>query len=105
MDQFGIRTLCPAPLDWIEFVGEDTHGNRDGDALGIEIPLAPILPKETGPRKRRVGQPGDDRDVVEDVIARETPRLVKGCKNLNPVKTHIHCWRTSGKRCVPLGGN
>src|SRR5713101_6102763 len=42
-----------------------------GDAFGIEIPeFAPILPIETGARERRVRQPGD-RDVVEDVVARE----------------------------------
>jgi hypothetical protein len=58
------------PRGRIEFVGEDAHGNRDGDAFGIEIPeLAPILPVETGAGKRRVRQPGD-RDVVEDVVAR-----------------------------------
>jgi hypothetical protein len=66
MDQFGIRPLCPAPRGWIEFVREDAHGNRDGDAFGIEKPeFAPILPIETGARKRSVRQPGD-RDVVED---------------------------------------
>jgi hypothetical protein len=54
MDQFGIRLLCPAPRGWIEFVREDAHGNRDGDAFGIEIPFAPIFPIETGARKRRV---------------------------------------------------
>jgi len=58
----------------IEFVREDAHGSRDRDALGAfgtEIPeFAPILPIETGARKRRIGQPGD-RDVVEDVVARE----------------------------------
>ena len=71
MDQFGIRPLCPAPRGWIEFVREDAHGNRDGDAFGIEIPeFAPILPIETGARKHRVRQLGD-RDVVEDVVARE----------------------------------
>jgi hypothetical protein len=70
MDQFGIRLLCPAPRGWIEFVREDAHGNRDGNAFGIEIPFAPILPIETGARKRCVRQPGD-RDVVENVIARE----------------------------------
>src|SRR3979490_2966925 len=75
MDEFGIRPLCPAPRGWIEFVREDAHGNRDGDAFGIEIPeFAPILPIETGARKRRVRQPGD-RDVVEDVVAREALRL------------------------------
>ena len=71
MDQFGIRLLCPAPRSWIEFVREDAHGNRDGDAFGIEkAEFAPILPIETGAGKRRVRQPGD-RDVVEDVVARE----------------------------------
>src|SRR5258708_7923378 len=71
MDEFGIRPLCPTPRGWIEFVREDAYGNRDGDPFGIEIPeFAPILPIETGARERRVRQPGD-RDVVEDVVARE----------------------------------
>src|SRR5580704_10525002 len=71
MDEFGIRPLRAAPRAWIEFVREDAHGNRDGDAFGIEIPeSAPILRIETGARKRRVRQPRD-RDVVEDVVARE----------------------------------
>ena len=71
VDEFGICLLCPAPRDWIEFVRKDTHGNRDGDALGIEEPeFAPILPIETGSRNPCVRQPGD-RDVVEDVVARE----------------------------------
>ena len=70
MDQFRIRLLCPAPRGCIEFVREDAHGNRDGDAFGIEIPFAKILPIETGARERGVRQPGD-RDVVEDVISRE----------------------------------
>src|ERR1700690_2684905 len=71
MNEFGIRPLCPAPRGWIEFVREYAHRHRNGDAFDIEIPeFAPILPIETGPRKRRVRQPGD-RDVVEDVVARE----------------------------------
>src|ERR1700732_91087 len=75
MDQFGKCALCPAPRGWIEFVREDAHGNRDGDAFGTEIPeFAPVLPIETGARKRRVRQPGD-RDVVEDVVAREAFRF------------------------------
>src|ERR1700722_19726882 len=70
VDQFRIRPLCPAPRGWIKFVREDAHGDRDGDALGVEIPFAKIFPVETGAGKRRVRQPGD-RDVVEDVVARE----------------------------------
>ena len=73
MDQLGKRPLRPAPRGWIEFVREDAHGNRDGDAFGVEIPEF-VLPIETGARKRRVRQPCD-RDVVEDVVAREALRL------------------------------
>src|SRR6476469_7512798 len=68
VDELGIRPLCPAPRGWIEFVREDAHGNRDGDAFGIEIAFAPIFPIQTGARKRRVRQPSD-RYVVEDVVA------------------------------------
>src|ERR1700757_1621080 len=70
MDQFGIRLLRPAPWSWIEFIRKDAYGSRDGDAFGIEIPLPKIFPIEPGARKRRVRQPGD-RDVVENVIARQ----------------------------------
>jgi hypothetical protein len=70
IDEFGIRLFCPTPWSRIEFVREDAHGDRDGDAFGVEIAFPPILPVETGTRKRRVRQPGD-RDVVEDVITRE----------------------------------
>src|SRR5207253_9417082 len=76
MDEFGIRALCPAPRGWIEFVRKDAHGNRDGgtDALDTEERRPLVLPIETGTRKRCVRQPGD-RDVVEDVVAREALRL------------------------------
>src|SRR6266446_9791597 len=70
VDQFGKCPLCPTPRGRIEFVRKDAHGNGDGDTFGIEIPFAPIFPVETGARKRRVRQPGE-RDVVEDVVARE----------------------------------
>src|ERR1700722_1538019 len=70
VNQFRIRPLCPAPRGWIKFVREDTHGNWDGDALGVEIPLAKIFPVKAGAGKRRVRQPGD-RNVVEDVVARK----------------------------------
>ena len=70
VDKFGIRPLRPTARGGIEFVREDAHGNRDGDAFVIEIPFPKILPIEAGARKRSVRQPGD-RDVVEDVVARE----------------------------------
>ena len=75
MDEFGKSALCPTPRGWIELIRKDAHGNRDGDAFGIEIPeFAPNLPIEPGARKRRVRQPGD-RNVVENVVASEALRL------------------------------
>ena len=74
VDQVGIGPLGPTPRSRIELVWEDAHGNWDGDALGIEIPLAPVFPVETGARNPRVRQPGD-RDVVENVVARQALRL------------------------------
>src|SRR5262245_36780518 len=71
MDQLGIGPLCPTAWSGIEFVREDAHGNRDGDAFGTERPeFAPILPIETGAGKSRVRQPGDG-DVVKNVVAGE----------------------------------
>jgi hypothetical protein len=55
-----------------EFAGNLGRAFATVAPFGIEKPeFAPILPIETGARKRRVRQPGD-RDVVEDVVARET---------------------------------
>ena len=50
VNELRIGLLRPAPRGWIEFVRKDAHCNRDGDAFGIEIPFAPILPIETGTR-------------------------------------------------------
>jgi len=59
MDELGIRALRPTPRGWIELVRKGAHGNRGGDAFGIEKPeFTPILPIETGARKRSVRQPG-----------------------------------------------
>ena len=71
VDEFRIRLLGPALRGWIEFVWEDAHRSRDSNAFGAEKPnLAPIFPIQAGGRKGRVRQPRD-RDVVEDVVARE----------------------------------
>ena len=71
MDQVWKDTLRPAPRNRIDFVRERTHGHGNRDAFGIKVPeLAPRLPIETSARHRRVRQPCD-RDVVEDVVARE----------------------------------
>src|SRR5712672_2427736 len=73
IDEFGIRPLCPTTRGRVELVRIDAHRNGDGNAFNIEIPEF-VLPIESGARKRRVRQPGD-RDVVEDVVAREALRL------------------------------
>ena len=74
VDKFGIRPLRPTARAQIDLVRKGAYGNRDGNAPHVEVPsFAPILPIETSARKRRVGQPGD-RDVVEDVVAREAFR-------------------------------
>src|SRR5262249_16838575 len=72
--QLWIGLFGPTPRSRIEFVRKDTHGSRDGDAFDVEVPLPPIFPVEPRARNRRVRQPGD-RDVVENVVAREALRL------------------------------
>src|SRR5450755_2067774 len=70
MDELGIPPLCPTPRSWIEFVRENAHGRRHHDAFNGEERRPLVLPIETGPRERRIRQPGE-RDVVEDVVSRE----------------------------------
>jgi hypothetical protein len=54
VDKFRKRPLRPAPWSRIEFVRENTDGNRDGHAFGIEIAeFPPILPIERGAGKGR----------------------------------------------------
>src|SRR5437867_1666902 len=53
---------------------KDAHGRRDRDAFDGEERRPLVLPIETRARKRRVRQPGD-RNVVEDIVAREALRL------------------------------
>src|SRR2546423_6659531 len=49
VDELGIRPFCPAPRSWIELVGKDAHGNRNGHALDTEI-AERVLPSRDGPR-------------------------------------------------------
>ena len=68
------RTLCGSsvrPTDICPESKQESLYHRS--SLAVEIPEF-VLPIETGARKRRVRQPGD-RDVVEDVVAREALRL------------------------------
>src|ERR1700726_3608019 len=70
MDEIGIRFLGPAPRSRKEFVGEDTYGGRDNDALHAEERITLVFPIETGPRERRIRQPSE-RDVVQNVVPGE----------------------------------
>src|SRR4029079_6334039 len=69
VDELRIGLLRPAPRSLIELLRKGAHGRRDGDVLrGEERELA--LPVQAGRRDRRVRQPVE-RDVVEDVVARQ----------------------------------
>jgi len=46
IDEFGIRPLRPTPRGLILLAGEDAHGSRDGDILGVEIAEL-VFPIET----------------------------------------------------------
>src|SRR5579871_65522 len=71
MDELGKRLLGPTPGSWIQFVRKNAHCHRNPDALCVEISeLAPILPIEPRAGYRGVREPGN-RDVVENVVARE----------------------------------
>ena len=50
MNQFGIRPLCPTLRRWTDLVGEDAHGNRDGDAFDARNTGA-CFPSRDAPRK------------------------------------------------------
>ena len=64
-----IRALGPAPRRLIELVGEHADGERDRDVLGVEE-VRLVLPIQASRRDPGVRQPVE-RDVVEEVIARE----------------------------------
>src|ERR1700726_2790492 len=69
MNEFRIGFLRPAPRRRIELIGEDAHGDREGDAFRREKGKL-ALPIQTSRRDRRVRQPVE-RDVVDDVLARK----------------------------------
>jgi hypothetical protein len=55
-------------------VRKDAHGHWHSDAFDTEERRPPVLPVETAARNPRVRQPRD-RDVVENVVAREALKL------------------------------
>src|SRR4051794_31420601 len=77
VNQFGIRLLCPAPGGCVDLVGEGADGNRDLDAHGVEEAarrMVRVVPIELRRGDRGVRQP-IERDVVEDVVSRQSLSL------------------------------
>src|SRR3712207_870079 len=72
VDQAGVGLLGPAARGLVLLAGKDTHGDRNGDALGVEE-AALVFPIETRRRDPRVRQPIES-DVVEDLVARQFAR-------------------------------
>jgi hypothetical protein len=71
VDEVGEGLLGPAARRLVDLVGEDAHGNRDGDVLDGEVAalvLVQPLPVQPPGGDARVRQP-EQRDVVEDVVA------------------------------------
>ena len=64
-----VGALGPAARGLVELVGEDADGERDRDVLGVEE-VRLVLPIQAGRGDPGVGQPVE-RDVVEEVVARE----------------------------------
>src|SRR5688572_18313391 len=73
VDQVGICLLCPTPRRLGEFIREGADGHRNLHALRAkeaELVAEVVFPVETGRGNPGVRQP-EQRDVVEDVVARE----------------------------------
>jgi hypothetical protein len=76
VDQVGIGFLGPAARGLVLLAGKDGHGNRDGDALGVEEATT-IFPIQARRRNSCVRQPVK-RDVVEDLVTRQFARIARG---------------------------
>ena len=74
VDKLGIRSLCPGPRRWIEFVREDADGNRDRDAFDAEERKL-VLPLEGRTGNCGIRQPRERR-VVQDIVSCEALRLL-----------------------------
>lgn len=69
VDEVRVCLLRPALRGLVELIGEDAHGNRQGDAIDTEEGGL-VLRVEASRGDRRVGQP-EERDVVQDVVPGE----------------------------------
>jgi hypothetical protein len=75
VDELGIRLFCPTPRGRADVVRKDAHRHRNGDLFrGEEGQL--VLPIEASRWHARPRQPVE-RDVVEDVVSRQTLFLTR----------------------------
>src|SRR5215208_4441140 len=72
IDQIRIGLFRPAPRNWTYFIWERTYDHRYGHALRRKEGQL-VLPVQARRRNAGVGQPVE-RDVGEDVVARQTLR-------------------------------
>ena len=72
VDEFLICALRPTPRGLIVLTRKDADGSRDGDVGGV-VKVDVTFPIEARRRNRRIRQPVE-REVVEDVVAREVAR-------------------------------
>ena len=76
VDEVGIGLRRPTARRLILLAGKHAYGHRDGHTLGVEEATL-VLPVEAGRRNTGVRQPVE-RDVVEDLVARQLARGTRG---------------------------
>src|SRR5215212_2180880 len=84
VDEVGVGLLCPAAGRLILLAGKDRHGDRNGDALGVEE-AALVLPIEARRGNGCVRQP-IERDVVEHLVTRQFAHLAR-----RPIQSRGNC--------------
>src|ERR1700738_933002 len=104
MNELGISSLYPTARGCIDVIGKDAHGHRDADMFRREKSQL-VFPIETSRRNPRVGQPVE-RDVVEDVVARQALMLtVKDasikCVTARASWSSIQAARPTGESSIP----
>ena len=71
VDEVRVRPFRPTPRGLKDLVRKGGHRHRDGDVFRCEEGVLVVLPVDARRRDGRVGQPVE-RDVVEQVVSRET---------------------------------
>ena len=92
IDEFGIRLLGPSPRRLVDFFGESAHGDRDLDASHIEEAarrkIMAGIPIELRGGDRGVRKPVE-RDIIENVVARQPFRLGVESARDHPVAANV----------------